>query len=183
MGTTICQAASNPSLFSAENFVGLIFLATIALILAGALIATSSKRLVRAISGLALCFTGVAGAYYFLLSPFLAMMQMLIYVGAVSILIAFAIMMATPEGEDTPGKQLTRFSGPMGLSLGAVIFAALTLLGLKTQWQTFPREGAGDIKHIGMLLLTSHSLVFELISLVLLMAIIGAIVLARRGRN
>jgi hypothetical protein len=42
-------------------------------------------------------FTGLAGIYYFLLSPFLAMMQLLIYVGAVSILIAFGIMMATPE--------------------------------------------------------------------------------------
>ncbi len=183
MQATICQAAANPSLFSAESFVGLIFLATIALVLFGALIATTSQRLVRCICGLAICFTGVAGVYYFLLSPFVAMMQMLIYVGAVSILIAFGIMMATPEQGDTPGKKLTRFAGPLGFSLGALIFAALSVLGLTTKWQAFPRTGAGDIERIGKVLLTSHSMVFELISIVLLMAIIGAVVLARRGRN
>ena len=183
MQATICQAAANPSLFSAESFVGLVFLVTIILILAGALIATISKRLVRCIAGLAICFTGVAGAYYFLLSPFLAIMQMLIYVGAVSILIAFAIMMATPEEDDLPGKQITRFAGPLGFALASLIFAALSVLGLKTEWHVFPKSGAGDMQAMGMALLTTHSMVFELISFVLLMAIIGALVLARRGRN
>jgi len=182
MNAAICQTV-NPTLFSAESFVGLIFLVTIGLIFAGAVIATNSKRLVRCISGLALCFTGVAGVYYFLLSPFLAMMQMLIYVGAVSILIAFAIMMATPEDGDMPGKKITRFAGPLGFSLGALIFAALSMLGLKTEWQVFPKTGAADMQAMGMALLTTHSMVFELISFVLLMAIIGALVLARRGRN
>jgi len=182
MNAAICQTV-NPTLFSAESFVGVIFLITIGLIFAGAVIATNSKRLVRCVAGLALCFTGVAGVYYFLLSPFLAMMQMLIYVGAVSILIAFAIMMATPEEGDLPSNKITRFAGPMGFSLGALIFAALSILGLKTEWQVFPKTGTGDMKEMGMALLTTHSMVFELISFVLLMAIIGALVLARRGRN
>jgi len=153
------------------------------LILIGALIATNSQRLVRCISGLALCFTGVAGVYYFLLSPFVAMMQMLIYVGAVSILIAFAIMMASPEEEDIPGQQMTRFAGPLGVAVGGLFFAAFSVLGLKTEWQAFPKSGTGDMHAVGMALLTSHSMVFELISFVLLMAILGALVLARRGRN
>jgi NADH-quinone oxidoreductase subunit J len=63
------------------------------------------------------------------------------------------------------------------------MFAGLTVLAVKTQWQPFPRQGTGDIKAIGLSLLTTHSLVFELISIVLLMAIIGALVLARRGRS
>ncbi len=183
MQGTICQTAANPALFSAENFVGLVFLVTLGLVITGAFMATTSKRLVRAVAGLALCFTGVAGIYYFLLSPFVAMMQMLIYVGAVSILIAFAIMMSTSDECETPGHNRSGLIGPLGFVLGALIFAALSVLALKTQWQVFPREGTGDMKHIGMVLLTSHSMVFELISLVLLIAIIGALVLARRGRN
>ena len=74
-------------------------------------------------------------------------------------------------------------AGPLAFSVGALIFAALTVLGLKTQWQVFPRQGTFDIKAVGMSLLTTHSLVFELISIVLLLAIIGALVLAQRGRN
>jgi NADH-quinone oxidoreductase subunit J len=184
MQALVCQPTAAPALFSAEGVVGVIFLATVALVIAGALIAVNANRLVRAVAGLAVCFTGLAGVYYFLLSPFLAMMQMLIYVGAVSILIAFGIMMATPEEQQTAGmKNRSILAGPLAFSVGALIFAALTVLGLKTQWQVFPRQGAFDIKAVGMSLLTTHSLVFELISIVLLMAIIGALVLAQRGRN
>ncbi len=182
MQGTICQTAG-AALFSAESFVGLVFLVTLGMLVTGAFIATTSRRLVRAVSGLALCFTGVAGVYYFLLSPFVAMMQMLIYVGAVSILIAFAIMMSTPEEGEAPGIKNAPLIGPLGFALGGLVFAALSILALKTPWQIFPRQGRGDMKHMGTVLLTSHSMVFELISLVLLIAIIGALVLARRGRN
>jgi len=183
MQATICQTVANPSLFSAESFVGIIFLITVGLIIAGAWIAVVSTRLVRCIAGLAVCFTGVAGAYYFLLSPFLAMMQMLIYVGAVSILIAFAIMMATPEEGDPAGTKGSGLVGPLGIAVGSLMFAALSVLAVRTDWQVFPRQGTGDMEAMGKVLLTSHSMVFELVSLVLLIAIIGALVLARRGRN
>lgn len=184
MQALVCQPAAAPALFSAEGMVGIIFLLTVALVFTGAMIAVSAQRLVRAVAGLAVCFTGLAGVYYFLLSPFLAMMQLLIYVGAVSILIAFGIMMATPEEKMGVGmKNRPLLAGPLAFSTGVLMFAALTVLGLKTQWQVFPRLGTGDIKAVGMALLTTHSMVFELISIVLLLAIIGALVLAQRGRN
>ncbi|MCL2789277.1 MAG: NADH-quinone oxidoreductase subunit J [Desulfobulbus sp.] len=184
MQALICQPTGSPALFSAEGMVGIIFLLTVALVVAGAAIAVSTRRLVRSVAGLAVCFTGLAGVYYFLLSPFLAMMQLLIYVGAVSILIAFGIMMATPEEQQTAGmKHRAALAGPLGFSVAALIFAALTVLGLKTEWQVFPRQGTFDIKAVGLSLLTTHGFVFELISIVLLLAIIGALVLARRGRN
>lgn len=186
MHALACQPATAPGLFTAEGMVGVIFLLTVALVLGGALIAVRARRLVRAVAGLAICFTGLAGVYYFLLSPFLAMMQLLIYVGAVSIMIAFGIMMAAPEekGAQVPGmRHRSLLAGPLAGSVAALLFAALTMLGLKTDWQVFPRQGEGDIKELGMALLTTHSLAFELISIVLLMAIIGALVLAQRGRN
>lgn len=177
------QLANGPSLFSAEGFVGLIFLITIAVIIIGAFMATTSRRLVRCVAGLAVSFTGVAGIYYFLMSPFVAMMQMLIYVGAVSILIAFAVMLAAPEDHTGSGSKANVLASPLGAGVAAMIFAALSILGIKTQWQSFPRQGSGDIEQIGYVLLTSHSMVFEAISLVLLIAIIGALVLARKGRS
>ncbi len=183
MQLSICQGTANPSLFSAEGVVGLIFLIIVAVIIAGAILATTAKRLVRCVAGLAVCFTGVAVMYYYLLSPFVAMMQMLIYVGAVSILIAFAIMMAEPEEKDPRGAKGSALVGPLSFSIGALVFAALSLLGLKTDWQAFPRNGSGDMESIGKILLTSHSMVFEVISIVLLIAIIGSLVLARKGRN
>ena len=62
----------NPSLLSAEGLSGLIFLVFIGTTLLGAIIATNSNRLIRAVAGLALCFIGVAGLYYYLNSPFIA---------------------------------------------------------------------------------------------------------------
>jgi NADH:ubiquinone oxidoreductase subunit 6 (subunit J) len=182
MQTFICQPAASHSLFTAEGFVGLIFLVTVGVTIFGAVIATTSKRLIRYVAGLAVAFTGVAGIYYFLLSPFVAMMQMLIYVGAVSILIAFSIMMAGPEshtGRYRPGILAT----PLGVSVGAVFFAALSILALSTDWQVYPEENPGSIAEIGKAFLTTHTMVFETISIVLLIAIIGALVLARKGRN
>ena len=190
MQTVICQPDASPSLFSAEGVVGVIFLVTVAMVVVGAAVAVASKgrvrsqRLVRAVAGLAISFTGLAGVYYFLLSPFLAMMQLLIYVGAVSVLIAFGVMMATPDHMKVSGmKNPAPLAGPIGFSTAALLFAGLSVLGAKTQWQAFPRQATGDMKAMGMALLTTHTLVFELISIVLLMAIIGALVLARRGRS
>jgi len=185
MQLSICQTAANPSLFSAEGVVGLIFLFIIGLTIIGAVIATTSKRLVRCVAGLAVSFTGVAAIYYFLLSPFVAMMQMLIYVGAVSILIAFAIMLAEPEEKDKAGQKGSKLAGPLGFCIGAMVFAGLSVMGLSTKWQQFPRVTAstGSMGDIGKTLLTTHSMVFELISIVLLIAILGALVIARKGRS
>ncbi|MBP8037239.1 MAG: NADH-quinone oxidoreductase subunit J [Desulfobulbus sp.] len=184
MQALVCQPAVAPQLFSAEGVVGVIFLLTVALVLTGAMIAVNSQRLVRAVAGLAICFTGLAGVYYFLLSPFLAMMQLLIYVGAVSIIIAFGIMLAAPEEKTSAGsRHRSPLAGPLACSVAALMFAAMTVLAVRTEWQVFPRRGGGDIKAVGLALLTEHALVFELISLLLLLSILGALVLAYRGRN
>ena len=181
MQTLFCPA-SGPSLFTAQGFVGLVFLLTVGLIVAGSVIATSSRRLVRCVAGLAVAFTGVEGIYYFLLSPFVAMMQMLIYVGAVSILIAFAVMMADPEDHTGRGR-IGVLASPIGASVGVAFFVALAYLWIKTPWRIFPRQATYDIEQVGKAFLTTYSMVFELISIVLLLAIIGALVLARQGRS
>ena len=64
----------SPTLFSADGLVGLIFLIMIGVTLFGGFIAATAERLVRALSGIVICFTGVAGFYYFLNSPFMAAM-------------------------------------------------------------------------------------------------------------
>lgn len=171
-----------PSLFSADGLVGLIFLVMIAVTFCGGLLAATADRLVRALSGLVICFTGVAGIYYFLNSPFMAMMQILIYVGAVCVTISFAIMLASPEQKQRRGTGSV-LAGPIGFAVGALIFAGMSGLALTTNWQQFDKINEGSVKQIGHELLTTYSMVFELISLVLLIAIIGAVVIARGGRN
>ena len=172
----------NPSLFSADGLVGLIFLLTIGITIAGGLIACNAERLVRAVAGLMICFIGVGALYYFLNSPFVAMMQVLIYVGAVAVTISFAIMLAAPEETKSPGP-IGALSGPLGFVTAALLTIGLALIGFKAAWSSKPKINDGSVEIIGTKLLTEYSMVFELISIVLLIAIIGAIVIAREGRK
>jgi len=151
---------------------------------AGALIAVMSARLIRSVCGLAICSIGLAGLYYFLHSPFLALMEILIYVGAVCVTIVFAIMLAEPE-EPAPEQRLgsVLIWGGLALLIAAVIFGGLGWLGRHGNW-TAPADLANDgsLAAIGRALLTTYSLAFELISLALLVAILGALAIARNGR-
>jgi NADH:ubiquinone oxidoreductase subunit 6 (subunit J) len=171
------------SLFTAEGLGGLLFLFIVAVTLAGGLIATNSVRLPRAVSGLALCLIGVAGLYYYLSSPFLAAMEILIYVGAVCVTIVFAIMLADPCDEKRPGRQ-NALSAALSFGVAGLLVWGLVLLATTTMWPAAAvKINEGSVKVIGESLLTTYSLVFELISVVLLMAIIGALALARVGRD
>lgn len=166
----------------ADSIAGFVFLIMLAVTLTGGLIACNAERLVRAVAGLALCFVGVAGIYYYLNSPFVAMMQMLIYVGAVCITIAFAIMLAAPE-ENKKNGPAGPLSGPLGLITAGLVTIGLIGLAVNTTFAVLPKLNMGGVKLIGAELLTSYSMVFELVSIVLLIAIIGSLVIARHGRS
>jgi NADH:ubiquinone oxidoreductase subunit 6 (subunit J) len=168
--------------FNADTVIGIIFLIMVAVTLFGGLVACTAERLVRSVAGLVVCFVGVGGIFYFLNSPFVAMMQILIYVGAVSIAISFAIMLAAPEEKAKVGPA-NSLSGPLGFLTAGLIFGGLAVIGLRTTWPVRAKINSGSMEIIGAQLLTEYSMVFELVSVVLLVAILGAVILARRGRN
>ena len=104
-------------LFSAEGLSSLVFIFIVLTTVLGAVIATNSVRLIRAVTGLAICFIGVAGLYYYLNSPFVALMEMLIYVGAVCVTIVFAVMLADPNPACDVAKR-SIFLGPLIIGPG-----------------------------------------------------------------
>ena len=160
-----------------------IFIVFVAVTVFGALMASTSVRLIRSVSGLALSFGGLAGLYYFLNSPFLALMQILIYVGAVCVAIMFAMMLA--ELHETP-RSMTRAILVGVASLIAALALAIPLVRLvgSQGWgPSLARSGGGTIKDLGVALLNRYGFAFELISVVLLLAILGALVVARSGRG
>ena len=170
---------------ASQMIVGAIFLLCIATTVAGALIAALTARIIRSVCGLAMCCIGLAGLYYFLHSPFLALMEILIYVGAVCVTIVFAVMLAEPDEparDENPGAGL--LWGGIALVVSAAIFWGLWHLGAQQDW-TAPvtRVSDGSVSAIGKSLLTTYSMAFELISLALLVAIIGALAVARTGRT
>lgn len=169
----------------ADFIVVAIFAVIVGITVGGALIAALSKRIIRGVSGLMICCVGLAGLFYFLNSPFLALMEILIYVGAVCITIVFGVMLSeTDEPAHQETKRHTLLWGGSALVFCAVIFVGMAHLSLTGPW-TAPTKLVtdGSIRAIGISLLTTYSLPFELISLVLLVAILGALVVARSGRT
>jgi len=163
----------------------MMFLLALAAAGSGALIAALSTRVIRSVCGLAICCLGLSGLYWFLHSPFLAMMEILIYVGAVCVTIVFAIMLAEPDepAQEEPRKSALIWTG-VSLTVALALFCGLAHLGVRGNWQEAQaRTTDGSIREIGISLLTTYSAAFEMISLVLLIAILGALVIARGGRE
>jgi NADH-quinone oxidoreductase subunit J len=168
----------------ADYLVVAIFALAVGLTIAGALIAALSTRIIRGVSGLMICCVGLAGLYYFLHSPFLALMEILIYVGAVCVTIIFGVMLSEPD-EPAPQEKRSHATlwGGGALVVAALILIGFSQLGLRGAWPTPATAGDGSVRAIGIALLTTYSLPFELISVVLLVAILGALVIARSGRT
>ena len=162
-----------------------IFALVVGTTVAGALIAALSTRIIRGVTGLMICCMGIAGLYYFLNSPFLALMEILIYVGAVCITIVFGVMLSeTDEPATTATHRSTFLWGGGAMLVSGVVLVTLSRLSLAGPWPV-PTAllSDGSVHAIGIALLTTYSLPFELISLVLLVAILGALVIARAGRT
>ncbi len=156
-----------------------IFLGFIVLILFGSLLTVQARLLMHAVLGLAVALVGVAGLYFHLGSPFMALMQILIYVGAVCVMLVFGIMVG-----QTPNQAAQLRLSSHNLALGIVTcgagFVLLTATVVRTQWvAAAQRVGDFSMQHLGESFIYRYCLAFELISVVLLTAIIGAIIIAR----
>ncbi len=126
-------------------------------------------------------FMAVAGLYLLLNASFVAAAQILVYVGAVNVLILFAIMLVNKREVLKPikGLQIRKLlSG--GICLG--LLSLLIRVDIITPWSLPGPDAIGEeaTERIGEHLFTDYLLPFELASVLLLMAMIGAIVLARR---
>lgn len=158
------------------------FWVTVGFTAAGTMIAVFPRNILYNVLGLTLALSGIAGLYMFLGSFFIAMMQLLIYVGAICIAIVFAIMLSRPLHLEVPKRAVPKVA--LAFTAGAVFFVALLSLVMKTNWvPAAVRSSDWSIETIGHMLLTRYELVFEVISLVLLVAIIGAIVTAGFSRR
>jgi len=174
----------DPSLLT-ETIVFYLFAALAVLGALGVVIARSP---VRSALSLACVFIALAALYVLLNAGFLAVAQIMIYAGAVLILFLFVIMVLNPR-VDVWGARTG------GQTLAAIVFTvALALLMIATlaSGQIAPATGrftpefiaqVGHVQVIGMLLFTEFLLPFEIASMLLLVAIVGAMVLARHEKG
>lgn len=157
------------------------FAAFAAITLIGAVLAVSLKNVFYNAMSLILCLFGVAAMFVFLNGEFLAVVEIIVYIGAISIAIIFAIMLSRPmKAETEPADGLKTFrSGVLALALFILLAYALG----HAAWPLASEEGNYSMDLIGRTLLSTQALPFEVISLILLIAIIGALVISGSKEN
>jgi NADH-quinone oxidoreductase subunit J len=171
-----------PSMWSNPAFY--VFLVLAAGSLGLAIFTITRRNAVMAVVGLVGCFFCLAGLYVLLYAHFLAVMQILVYAGAIMVLFVFVIMMLGRE-ESEPWALRSLFTKVVGVAaLFLLGYVALRLVPTPalTGKGGAPPESFGTVSAFGDVLFKEYLFPFEAVSLLLLLAVIGAVVIARGRR-
>jgi len=173
-------ALANPPRASGSlSLPDVLFFALATLAVAGAAAVALARNILHSALGLLLALLGAGGLYVYLSADFVAVAQLLIYVGGVLILVLFAIMLTSRITEVTISN--TSFGLAGGVALFIAVAPVLLAVGLVAPWTTHaPGPLVPSTAAIGNGLLTRWLLPFEVASLVLLATLVGAVVIARK---
>ena len=132
-------------------------------------------------------FGALSGLYVLLEAPFAAVIQIIVYAGAIMVLFLFVVMLLNAPQEET---DLDVRSGPRSgpLWFGALLAVTLAVqlvwaLGRTVESGAFPGAAVSSVSEIGRVLFTDYAFAFEVTSVLILVAMVGAVVLARREQG
>jgi NADH-quinone oxidoreductase subunit J len=154
------------------------------LTIGGAVFMISFTRVVHMVISLGITFLSIAGLFVLLEAEFVAVSQVLVYSGAISILMLFGIMLTKHDASDEG-------SGRSWKNISSLIFVVvlflLMFLGIQnTVWPSpsaTAETNASNVKQIGLEVFTHFVIPFELVSVLLLVALVGAIIMAKKEGN
>lgn len=157
-----------------------IFLSISAITIGFGLVVAFSRNIMYAAFALLGVFTGVLGLYIMLSADFVAIIQLIVYIGGILVLILFAVMLTTKIGER---KMTNRIMAPAA-ALSGVLAIGLIFWRIIVANPFFKQLPEADVEpttsSIGNLLLKDYLLPFEIVSLLLVLVLVGSVVLARR---
>lgn len=161
------------------NLYEIFFYLFAAITLVSAFLSVTTRNIIYSAFFLLFTFFGVAGIYVLLGADFIAIVQVMVYVGGILILILFGVMLTQAAYKvqvKTKAVQLV----PAIIILG-VFTGALTSIMIKSEWKSKGMETVdSSLKAIGTSLITDYMVAFELLGILLLIALIGAATIARR---
>jgi NADH-quinone oxidoreductase subunit J len=158
-----------------------LFIAFAALASIGAIVMVTRRNPISSALALTVSLIALAGLFAGLSAHFLFAIQLLVYAGAIMVLVIFVIMLLNLRDEDLKTEGLNLLRGGAATIAGIVIFVALARLFARVRVE-LPAAPAdfGQAQPISRLLFTDYVVPFEIVSLVLLVAIVGAVVVAKR---
>jgi len=167
------------------------FYAFAAIAVLASLAVVAQRNPMHSVMLLIVSFGALAGLYILLDAPFTAVTQIIIYAGAIMVLFLFVVMLLNAPREEPAPPSLSVLLGPTGMRIGVVLSL---LLGVEIVW-AMSRVGLGwfaqgpsatsvsSVALIGQALFTRHAFAFEATSILILVAMIGAVVLARKEHH
>ena len=145
----------------------------------------ANRKVFYSALSLIICLCSVAALYLLLDSPFIAAVQVIVYAGAIMVVFLFVIMLLDPFSSAViQGRK--KFLAYIGVLLGVLVFTILfPILKSYDLAQTpknlnFPNGGTESVKQLGLVLFSEYLLPFEMTSVLILIAIVGVVVLAKR---
>ncbi len=161
----------------------IVFLLLAVLTLASALMVVFSKSPIYSVLWLVICFFSITGHYILLDAHFLAIVNLIVYAGAIMVLFLFVIMLLNLNKETEPHK-------PFLLKLAAVVSGCLLMLILAASFKDFSIssssaliDGFGTAKEVGKILFNKFLLPFEVASILFISAMVGAVILGKKSVN
>ncbi len=168
------------------NAGNLLFAICSVLCIFGAVIVVLAKNPIRGAMGLLTTIVGIAGLFLRLNAQFLAAMQLLVYAGAVVILFVFVVMLLGPNAAITDlGKKGATISRLIAATVVSLMgFGALTLFtGLESHTFQTIDKAHGSVEAVGGMIFNEALVPFELATVLLIVAVVGAIAVARTAPN
>lgn len=164
------------------------FYAFAAIAVVSSLLVVGQRNPMHSVMLLIVSFGGLSGLYVLLDAPFTAVTQIIIYAGAIMVLFLFVVMLLNVPREETTS--IAMLVGPTGRRVGAVlavvfgveILWALSRVGVTPFGQDPAAESVSSVASIGVGLFRDHVFAFEATSVLILIAMVGAVVLARKER-
>jgi NADH-quinone oxidoreductase subunit J len=159
----------------------LLFMGLAAAMLGSALLVVTMRDIIRCGLAMIVCFGALAGLYVLAGATFVAAAQVLVYIGAISVLILFAIMLTQTKAG--PGSLVFQTQAFPAAIASAVLALLIAITVAATDWSEAGRRIATPAAALATALFTDYILAFEVVSVLLLAAVVGGVFLAKRERG
>jgi NADH:ubiquinone oxidoreductase subunit 6 (subunit J) len=164
--------------FGGQDWADALFWIFAAVMIGSAFLVVTMRDIIRCGLAMIVCFGSLAGIYVIIGAPLLAAAQVIVYIGAISVLILFAIMLT--QTKDAPSRLVFQTQA-VPAAIASVVIAVLIALAISaTDWKEAAEQVRLATSDLSRALFESYVLPFEIVSVLLLAAVIGGVYLAKR---
>ncbi len=168
-------------IFLGQDWADALFWLFAAVMIGSALLVVTMRDIIRCGLAMIVCFGSLAGIYLILGAPLLAAAQVIVYIGAISVLILFAIMLT--QTKDAPSRLVFQTQA-VPAAIASIVIAVVVALAIgATDWGPAANRIRLATSEMATVLFKDYVLPFEIVSILLLAAVIGGVYLAKREKG